>query len=102
MPTTILAETAASLAELKHNPLATVASGDGFPVAILDHNEPAFYCIPAMTYEILLDEQENAELIAIVESRKSQPEIDVAWNKLYESNVETTHNSTINEQKPCV
>ena len=29
MPTTILAETAASLSELKNNPLATVAAGDG-------------------------------------------------------------------------
>lgn len=82
MPTTILAETAASLAELKNNPLATVAAGDGFPVAILDHNEPAFYCIPAKAYELLLDKIEDAELAAIVESRKLQPEIEVAWDEL--------------------
>ena len=82
MPTTILAETAASLAELKNNPLATVAAGDGFPVAILDHDEPAFYCIPAKAYELLLDKLEDAELAAIVESRKNQPEIDVAWDEL--------------------
>ena len=82
MPTTILAETAASLAELKNNPLATVASGDGFPVAILDHNEPAFYCIPAKAYELLLDKIEDAELTAIVESRKYQPEIEVSWDEL--------------------
>ena len=47
MPTTLLAETAASLSELKNDPMATVAAGDGFPVAIFDHDEPAFYCIPA-------------------------------------------------------
>jgi antitoxin StbD len=82
MPTTVLAETAASLAELKNNPLATVAAGNGFPVAILDHNEPAFYCIPAKAYEILLDKLEDAELAAVVESRKHQPEIDVAWDEL--------------------
>lgn len=82
MPTTILAETAASLAELKNNPLATVAAGDGFPVAILDHNEPAFYCIPAKAYELLLDKIEDAELADIVESRKLRPEIEVAWDEL--------------------
>lgn len=82
MPTTILAETAASLAELKNNPLATVAAGDGFPVAILDHNEPAFYCIPAKAYELLLDKIEDAELAAIVESRKLQPEIEVARDEV--------------------
>jgi len=37
MPTTILAETAASIAELNKDPVGTVAAGDGFPVAILDH-----------------------------------------------------------------
>lgn len=82
MPTTILAETAASLSELKNDPMAIVAAGDGFPVAILDHDEPAFYCIPAKAYEMLMDKLEDAELAAIVESRKSQAEIEVAWNEL--------------------
>ena len=82
MPTTIFAETAASLSELKNDPIATVAAGDGFPVAILDHDEPAFYCIPAKAYEILMDKLEDVELAAIVESRKYQAEIDVAWDEL--------------------
>lgn len=82
MTTTILAETAASLAELKENPLATVASGEGFPVAILDHNEPAFYCIPAKAYEALIDKLEDIELAALVELRRGQPEISVDWNDL--------------------
>jgi len=82
MPTTIFAETAASLSELKNDPIATVAAGDGFPVAILDHDEPAFYCIPAKAYEILMDKLEGVELAAIVESRKYQVEIDVAWDEL--------------------
>ena len=82
MPTTILAETAASLSELKNDPMATVAVGNGFSVAILDHDEPAFYCIPAEAYEMLRDKLEDAELAAIVESRKSQAEIEVAWEEL--------------------
>ncbi|TAN68215.1 MAG: plasmid stabilization protein [Methylobacter sp.] len=82
MPTTIFAETAASLSELKNDPIATVAAGDGFPVAILDHDEPAFYCIPAKAYETLMNKLEDVELAAIVESRKCQAEVDVAWDEL--------------------
>ena len=51
----ILAETTASVSELKKNPMGTVAAGEGFPVAILNRNEPAFYCIPASAYEALMD-----------------------------------------------
>jgi hypothetical protein len=43
----ILSETAASISELKRNPMGTVAAGDGFPVAILNRNESAVYCMPA-------------------------------------------------------
>jgi len=65
----ILAETAASIAELKRNPMATVAAGEGFPVAILSRNEPAFYCIPAKAYEELLSRLEDTELDALADAR---------------------------------
>ena len=51
----IFAATSASLSELKKNPMGTTAAGEGFPVAILNHNEPAFYCIPAKAYEAMQD-----------------------------------------------
>ena len=65
----ILAETTASVSELKKNPMATVASGEGFPVAILNHNEPTFYCVPARAYEALMDKLEDMELNAIADAR---------------------------------
>lgn len=65
----ILAETSASVSELKKNPMGTVAAGDGFPVAILNRNEPAFYCIPAKAYEALIDKLEDFELNAIADAR---------------------------------
>jgi antitoxin StbD len=68
----IHAATTASVTELKKNPMGTVASGEGFPVAILNHNEPAFYCIPAKTYEALLERLEDLELNAIADSREGQ------------------------------
>lgn len=82
MPNMILADVAASVSELKKNPMATVAAGEGFPVAILNHNEPVFYCVPAHAYEALMDKLEDMELAALAVSRKDQPEIEVAWDDL--------------------
>ncbi|MDY0227307.1 MAG: type II toxin-antitoxin system Phd/YefM family antitoxin [Desulfomicrobium apsheronum] len=82
MPNMILADVAASVSELKKNPMATVAAGEGFPVAILNHNEPVFYCVPAHAYETLMDKLEDMELAALAAARKAQPEIEVAWDDL--------------------
>lgn len=65
----ILAETTASISELKKNPMGTVAAGEGFPVAILNRNEPAFYCVPAEAYEALMDRLEDLELNALADAR---------------------------------
>ena len=47
MTTRVLAEVAASITELKANPMKVAGSAYGDPVAILNRNEPAFYCVPA-------------------------------------------------------
>jgi antitoxin StbD len=67
------AATVASISDLKKNPMGTVAAGEGFPVAILNHNEPAFYCIPAEAYEALLERLEDLELNAVADARAGQP-----------------------------
>jgi antitoxin StbD len=82
MANLILAETTASVSELKKNPMGTVAAGEGFPVAILNHNEPAFYCIPAKAYEALMDKLEDIELNAIADARENQAEIEVDLDDL--------------------
>ena len=50
MTTRILTEAAASISELKANPMKVALSAHGEAIAILNRNEPAFYCIPAETY----------------------------------------------------
>ncbi|EPL6455355.1 type II toxin-antitoxin system Phd/YefM family antitoxin [Providencia rettgeri] len=77
MPQIILSDVTASISELKKNPMATVDSGEGFPVAILNRNKPAFYCVPAEVYENLLEQIEDKELIEIVNARKNQKLVDV-------------------------
>ena len=73
----ILADTAASVSELKRNPMATVAAGEGAPVAILNRNEPAFYCIPARAYEALMERLEDLELNAIADARLRDGKVPV-------------------------
>ena len=68
----IHAATTASVSELKKNPMGTVAAGEGFPVAILNRNEPAFYCVPAEAYEAMLERLEDLELNAIADAREGQ------------------------------
>jgi antitoxin StbD len=73
----VFTKTTASVSELKRNPMRTVAAGEGFPVAILNRNEPAFYCIPAKAYEALLERLEDLELNTIAGARAGQPIIKV-------------------------
>jgi len=78
----LLADTSASVSELKKNPMGTVAAGEGFPVAILNRNEPVFYCVPAQAYEALLDRLEDLELNAIADARAGQAVIEVSIDAL--------------------
>ena len=82
MSNLILAETTASVSELKKNPMGTVASGEGFPVAILNRNAPAFYCVPAKAYEALIEKLEDMDLNAIADSRKGQRVIKIKLDEL--------------------
>lgn len=82
MTARILAEVSGSISELKKNPMAFVASGHGEPVAVLNHNRPAFYCVPASLFEALMDHVEDAELAALVQEREGQPRIMVSLDEL--------------------
>ena len=78
----ILSDTAASISELKRNPMGTVAAGEGFPVAILNRNEPAFYCIPAQTFESMMERLEDLELNALADARVGQKRVKVKLDEL--------------------
>ncbi|CAN7290103.1 type II toxin-antitoxin system Phd/YefM family antitoxin [Neorhizobium sp. LjRoot104] len=82
MVSIVLAEVTASVSELKRNPMGTVAAGDGAPVAILNRNEPAFYCVPAKAYEAMMDRLEDLELNALAESRTGEAVIKVTLDGL--------------------
>ena len=78
----VLARVAASVSELRRNPMGTLAAGGGESVAILNRNEPAFYCVPAVVYEALMEKLEDWELNAIADARADQGEIEVTLDEL--------------------
>lgn len=62
--------------------MAAVDSGEGFPIAVLNRNKPAFYCVPAEVYEAMLDRLDDQELVALVKERSAEPSIRVDLNEL--------------------
>lgn len=67
----VLADCSASISELKKNPTALLNEADGSAIAILNHNKPAAYLVPAETYEFLMDMLDDYELASLVEARRS-------------------------------
>jgi len=67
----ILADCSASISELKKNPTALLNEADGSAIAILNHNKPAAYLVPADTYEWMMDVMDDYELGKIVEKRRA-------------------------------
>ncbi|QEQ96601.1 type II toxin-antitoxin system Phd/YefM family antitoxin [Neptunomonas concharum] len=66
----VLADCSASISELKKNPTALLNEADGSAIAILNHNKPAAYLVPAETYELLIEMLDDYELAKLVESRR--------------------------------
>ncbi len=78
----IYADVSVSVTDLKKNPAAVIEQAEGFPVAILNHNKPAAYLVPAASFELLMDKLEEAELDALVRQRKKERKIRIPFDTL--------------------
>jgi len=80
----ILSSCSASISELKKSPTALLNEAEGAPIAILNHNTPAAYFVPAETYEWLMEKLENFELAQIARERSHEKAdaIEVNLNEL--------------------
>ncbi len=80
----VLASRSASISELKKNPSALIDQSDGEPIAILNHNKPTAYLIPAETYEALLERLEDHQLGIIVKEREIEKisAVEIALDEL--------------------
>ncbi|MBR8508116.1 plasmid stabilization protein [Burkholderia cenocepacia] len=82
MPHTILASVTASVSELKRNPMGTVAAGEGFPVRHPESQRTPFYCIPAKTWEAMVERLEDTDDNALADSRAREKIVKVNLNDL--------------------
>ena len=78
----ILSRFVSSVSELKKNPMEVVQNGFGEAVAILNRNNPAFYCVPADMYERLMDLVEDRELLKLAEQVDTEETVKVSINDL--------------------
>jgi antitoxin StbD len=73
----ILASFSASISELKKNPTALLNKAEGETIAILNHNLPTAYLVPADVYELLMDKLEDYELGKTVKDRQAEKPLAV-------------------------
>lgn len=78
----ILAGASISITELKGNPSAVIEAADGESVAVLVHNKPSAYLVPAETYKRLLERLEDLELAELVRERSSEKRVKVKLDEL--------------------
>ncbi len=58
-----------SISELKKSPMALLNKANGEPIAILNHNKPAAYLIPAIAYDLFVEILEERELTGLIKKR---------------------------------
>jgi len=78
----ILADASVSITELKRNPSAVIEAADGAPVAVLVHNKPSAYLLPAATYQRLVERLEDLELAELVRARRGERRVQVTLDEL--------------------
>lgn len=77
----MLADTAVSVTELKRNYAAIIQEAVG-AVAILNHNKPEAYLIPAQEYERLLDYLEDLQDAQTMRERAHEQAVVVSIDEL--------------------
>lgn len=66
---TIYADYSISMSEFKKNPAQVLRTAGEKPVAVLNHNRPAFYMITPKLFEALVDELAERDLVELVRQR---------------------------------
>ena len=70
--TAVHAKFSASISELKKSPTALLKEAGNEPIAILNHNRPSAYLIPAELYEQMLEALDEQYLGDLVSRRREE------------------------------
>ena len=69
---TLLSSYSASVSELKKNPSRLIEEANGESIAILNHNKPTAYLVPASKYEELMEAIDEQFLAKIIKQRAKE------------------------------
>ncbi len=79
---TIYTDKTVSVTELKRNFAGIIKQADECPVAILNHNRPEAYLLPAAHYERLMAYVEDLEDAKLIQERGNGPFVEVNLDEL--------------------
>lgn len=79
---TVLSHFAVSVTELKRNYADILKQADDAPIAVLNHNRPEAYLLPAGHYERLMAHLEDLEDAKLVSERAKGPFVEVDFDAL--------------------
>lgn len=79
---TVLSHFAVSVTELKRNYADILKQADDAPIAVLNHNRPEAYLLPAAHYERLMAHLEDLEDANLVRERADGPFVEVDFDDL--------------------
>ncbi|MEY4889984.1 MAG: hypothetical protein RIQ75_1114 [Pseudomonadota bacterium] len=81
---TIFADLSVSMSEFKRNPAQVLRTAGEKPVAVLNHNRPAFYMISPKLFEALVEELADRELVNLARKRLLEKDnaVDVDLDQL--------------------
>lgn len=66
---TIFADYSISMSEFKKNPAQVLRTAGEKPVAVLNHNRPAFYMVTPKLFEALVEELADRDMVELVRQR---------------------------------
>jgi len=78
----LFASSSVSISDLKKNPSRIINEAEGTPVAILNHNKPSAYLVPAKAFESIMEKLEDYELSRLVKEREDEATIPVSLDEL--------------------
>ena len=70
----VLASLSISISEFKKNPTKIVREAGKQPIAVLNHNKPAFYLVEPSLFEALVEHLEDLELAELAARRVAKGE----------------------------
>ena len=73
----IYADLSISMSSFKKNPVEVLRNAGEKPVAVLNHNRPAFYMLTPRLFEAIIEEMGDRDLVALTRKRLARKDTAV-------------------------